>query len=269
MAGVCQAAGPSSRPKRKRRSFGLLSYRRVCGAALVIVAAATSASAYAPGGQEKHPIYVGVSVCTQCHAGPDSKHLFSQWRVSKHAQAYASLWSPEAKEIAKLSGIPEEPQRAAACLGCHVAGYDTEDWEKEDTFFVEDGIQCESCHGPGSEYIGADVMGDMMDLEKAKRFGLKIPGERECLACHNVKGSHVAVLQAPPVDIKKELASLCGLAPDPTSMPADPAVVGTSREPQRLQESPGAAGDEQHKYVGVMACAPCHQGLSSQASSPG
>ena len=62
------------------------------------------------------------------------------------------------KEIARLSGIPQEPQEAAICLGCHATASETEDWEKDDTFHREDGVQCEMCHGPGSEYMDESVM---------------------------------------------------------------------------------------------------------------
>ena len=67
-----------------------------------------------------------VEVCTECHRGAASGHQFSRWRISKHAQAYATLWSEEAKQIARLSGIPEEPQEAAMCLGCHATASEAE-----------------------------------------------------------------------------------------------------------------------------------------------
>ncbi|UCC32604.1 MAG: beta-propeller fold lactonase family protein [Phycisphaerales bacterium] len=210
-----------------------------------------------PGVADRHPVYVGVRVCAGCHGARDGNHIFSRWRASKHAQAYACLWSPEAREIAKLSGIRQEPQDAAACLGCHATAYETEPWEKEDTFFLEDGIQCESCHGPGSEYISPNVMGDLMDREKAVRFGLKTPGERECMMCHNVKGSHVAVLRSPEVDIRKKLKSVCGRGHEQTGMPVNSPADQHGWKPQPPS---GAVSDTQYKYTGVMACARCHRG---------
>ncbi|HUU09811.1 MAG TPA: multiheme c-type cytochrome [Phycisphaerae bacterium] len=230
---------------------------RIGAATTALLLAASYAWASDPGVADRHPVYVGVRVCAECHNGPQSGHLFSRWRASKHARAYASLWSPDAKRIAELSGIREEPQKAAACLGCHVAGYDTEEWEKEDSFVAEDGIQCESCHGPGSEYISPDVMSDPMDREKAMRFGLKKPGERECMMCHKVKGSHVAILQSPEIDIKKVLASMCGGAHGSSESPAaSPSAGPTSKTP----DPPASAADARFKYTGVMACAACHQG---------
>ena len=71
---------------------------------------------------EKHPVYVGVRACTQCHQGPGMGHQCSKWLNSKHARAYAVLADPAAMKIAELSGIPQEPQESAYCLGCHATG---------------------------------------------------------------------------------------------------------------------------------------------------
>ena len=49
---------------------------------------------------------------------------------------------------------------------------------------AEDGIQCESCHGPGSKYKKKRIMADQ---KKALAAGLWEPGKDEkiCTACHN------------------------------------------------------------------------------------
>ena len=93
-------------------------------------------------GQRKHPVYVGAKVCATCHQGKDMGHQFSRWLESKHATAYAVLAKPESKKIAELSGIPQEPQESPMCLGCHATGAHVEAWEKDETFFTEDGVQC-------------------------------------------------------------------------------------------------------------------------------
>ncbi len=235
--------------------------RYVCGmtAALLIAAAIGVVWASGPGVRQRHPVYVGARVCARCHAGQNSEHVvsrwrtFSQWRASKHALAYASLWSPESKEIARLSGIPVEPQDAPACLGCHATAYDAEAWEKEDTFFLEDGIQCESCHGPGSEYIDPEVM---MDRERSIMNGMKMPDAQFCMKCHNVKGSHIAVLKSEPLDIEKELKTICRRAEDH----ADAAGHTSARHnpASTIADPPDDPIQAQHDYIGVMACAACH-----------
>jgi len=49
---------------------------------------------------------------------------------------------------------------------------------------MEEGVSCESCHGPGSEYKKMSIM---KDREKAIANGLIIPEEKVCLVCHNEK----------------------------------------------------------------------------------
>jgi len=156
-------------------------------------------------GGEKQPVYVGARVCGTCHAGPGMGNQYSLWLLAKHSAAYAALGSPEAKPIARLSGIPGEPQEAPACLGCHATAFDAEEWEKDPTFRIEDGIQCERCHGPGSEYMAEDVM---RDPEASREAGLKFVTTTECRKCHYVKGSHVAVHHKPQLDLDKALGGI-------------------------------------------------------------
>ena len=56
------------------------------------------------------------------------------------------------------------------CLGCHATAAEAEPWERDPTFAIEDGMQCEKCHGPGSEYATAEVM---TDREAAIKAGLR------------------------------------------------------------------------------------------------
>ena len=104
---------------------------------------------------KKQPVYVGVRACSRCHQGKDMGQQDSLWMMSKHARAYASLAKPEAKLIAELSGIPQAPKESPLCLGCHATGAHVEEWERDDEFRIEDGVQCEKCHGPGSVRPGS------------------------------------------------------------------------------------------------------------------
>lgn len=201
---------------------------------------------------DRHPVYVGAKVCAECHAGQEAGHQFSIWRASRHAQAYASLWTQDSRKIAELSGIKQEPQEAAMCLGCHATASDTEDWEREDSFVLRDGVQCETCHGPGSEYIDADIMADR---DKAMAAGLRMPDQGLCLKCHAVKGSHVAVMGPQEYDLQAAWKTIAhprpgqeasGSTPAPSTKPAGTLVP--------------SVGTNEHDYVGVMACAECHQG---------
>ena len=192
---------------------------------------------------DRHPVYVGARECARCHDGKGMGHQFSQWLGTKHARAYSILATPEAEEIAKLSGIPQEPQEATLCLGCHATGAHVEDWERDDTFFMEDGVQCEKCHGPGSEYVDMAVM---TDRDAAMKAGLMMPTIEHCEGCHMVKGSHVAIHNKPPLDLQKAMTEIAHPTPETWSLPS------TLKHPDARANKP--------QYIGSTACGACHKG---------
>jgi YVTN family beta-propeller protein len=190
----------------------------------------------------KKPVYIGARACGACHAGQGMGNQYSLWLHSKHSQAWAALSRPESRQIAAISGLRERPQEAAICLGCHATAYNAEPWEKDDTFRTEDGVQCERCHGPGSEYATAAVMSDR---KAAMAAGLRMPTEDDCINCHIEKGSHLAVLKITQPDIRKRLQEV--------AHPLPKAGRGMGSIPER--ERPG--------YTGSFACGKCHRGPKS------
>jgi YVTN family beta-propeller protein len=84
------------------------------------------------------------------------------------------------------------PFKSPVCLKCHTTASDSEDWQRDETFSFSDGIQCEYCHGPGSEYMDAKIMADP---KAAMNAGLIMPDEDFCLMCHMPKGSHDMTLK--------------------------------------------------------------------------
>ncbi len=198
-------------------------------------------TAVAAGAAEK--VFVGAEVCGECHGG-GQRDQFDSWYRSPHARAYATLALPEAAEIARISGINESPFSNPVCLGCHATASDVEAWQLDPTFHFEDGVQCERCHGPGSEYMPAEIM---FDSEAAKAAGLRKPDRRTCLVCHKEKGSHTAVLEVKPFNYDEALKRL-----------AHPGFGGEMREGTGRLET----ADDDPQVVGVMVCASCHRGES-------
>ncbi len=211
----------------------------LCNLVFLVIAGAAHGSKY----EQKQPVYVGSGVCASCHDGQGMGHPMSKWLVSAHAGAYGVLSKPESRRIAKLSGITQEPQDSPMCLGCHATGAEAEDWEKDDTFRTEDGVQCEKCHGAGSEYMD---LATMMNRPAAIASGLKIPTINDCENCHTLKGSHAAVHHRPPLDIEKAYRQLAhptpGMASCNTPMPL-PQPVDVDRP----------------SYIGSQACGACHK----------
>jgi YVTN family beta-propeller protein len=197
------------------------------------------------GQAKKHPVYIGAKVCGSCHDGQGMGNQYSKWLLTKHARAYAALSKPESLQIAKLSGVPEPPEKAMLCLGCHATAAEAEPWERDPTFAIEDGMQCEKCHGPGSEYATAEVM---MDRDAAIKAGLIIPTKEWCAKCHYVKGSHVAVHKLPQLNIDEALKTIAHPLPE--------KPVLSVQKVEKPVETHANAGP---KYVGSLACGSCHK----------
>ena len=83
-----------------------------------------------------------------------------------------------------------------SCLPCHTTGYgkpggypalvDGKAWSEEETARAAKrlGVQCESCHGPGSAYKKKKTMADH---DKSVAAGMLEAGkdEKTCTGCHN------------------------------------------------------------------------------------
>lgn len=116
---------------------------------------------FATSGLAQTPTFVGVEKCQPCH-----RPEFETWSQSAHAVA-----TKTAKEA---------PGFEASCLACHAT---TADGSLE-------GVQCEACHGPGSQYWPIPVM---MHRDKAVAAGLVLPQAGMCNRCHDGKDHHKAV----------------------------------------------------------------------------
>jgi hypothetical protein len=68
---------------------------------------------------------------------------------------------------------------AAKCKVCHKVQFDS--WSTSSHAERNPPLDCEGCHGPGSEYKTLAVM---KDPERAKAAGLVIPGTEFCVRCH-------------------------------------------------------------------------------------
>ncbi|MGE5178983.1 MAG: multiheme c-type cytochrome [Bacteroidota bacterium] len=145
----------------------------------------TTAAAAAPA-PAKHQ-YVGDKKCKMCHNSEKGGAQFTKWSESKHAKAFETLAGDKAKEIAKAKGIAD-PQKDAQCLSCHQTGYGEAADQFGAAFVATDGVQCESCHGAGGDYIKMKTMAGIRDKSlKAEDYGLIMPTEDGCKKCHNDK----------------------------------------------------------------------------------
>jgi nitrate/TMAO reductase-like tetraheme cytochrome c subunit len=159
-----------------RRSTRLLVPLAAVALALLLPSAALAA--------EPAHAFVGSEKCKMCHNSAPKGAQFTKWSESAHAKAYATLASEESKKIAAAKGIAD-PQKADECLRCHVTGNGAPAAKLTEKYKKEEGVSCESCHGPGGDYWKMDVMKDMA---KATAAGLVMPTEETCKGCHNAEG---------------------------------------------------------------------------------
>jgi len=104
--------------------------------------------------------YVGAKKCRMCHKKDE---VYPTWEKTPHASAFDVL--------------SEEQQKDKACLSCHATGMDAKG-------NLLGNVQCEACHGPGSEYKSKKIM---EDRELAIENGLLIPDAETCVHCHDAK----------------------------------------------------------------------------------
>jgi len=115
--------------------------------------------------------YVGQAKCKVCHM---NEH--KTWAASKHANAFTVL--------------KPEDQAKPECLSCHTTGQGKTAAAGADL----KGVQCESCHGPGSAYKAVTIMSKSKYAADrtaahaaAVAAGLVVPDEATCKTCHNEK----------------------------------------------------------------------------------
>jgi hypothetical protein len=129
--------------------------------------------------------YIGANGCKACHLAANTGAAYKIWQNSKHSKAFATLATPAAKEIAKQKGIAD-PQKDEKCVKCHDTAFGVAKAQLATTFKPGEGVGCEVCHGPGSEYKAMQVMKDI-DTGKIKgeTVGLIKADESTCVKCHN------------------------------------------------------------------------------------
>jgi hypothetical protein len=130
--------------------------------------------------------YVGTTQCKVCHNKKSEGAQYDVWKSMKHSEAFELLKSDAALEVAKARGMSEKPSESAQCLKCHVTSYDPETQSIHPKISMEDGVGCESCHGPASAHLD-----DGKKLMMKKGEGIDVlanivrPDASTCTQCHN------------------------------------------------------------------------------------
>jgi len=136
-------------------------------------------------------IYVGAEKCKNCHSAPSKGDPYDKWLGEKHSNAFKVLTSDEGKKTAKAKGI-DDASKAADCLKCHVTAFEAPAAMKSNKFDPTLGVQCETCHGPGSKHVDARLKDEGDDDAAAAKLLVLPAGEiigaptaETCMKCHN------------------------------------------------------------------------------------
>ncbi|MBI3697886.1 MAG: hypothetical protein HY238_24020 [Acidobacteria bacterium] len=142
--------------------------------------------------------YVGIKTCAVCHSGGLALNMAASWSKTAHASIF--------KE--GVNGVASD-HYGSSCLACHTVGYDANPkavnggfddvaaqlkWTfptalKAGNFdAVPDAlknvanIQCENCHGPGSQHVRSG--GNIVEISVASNSGA-------CSQCHAAATHHI------------------------------------------------------------------------------
>ena len=152
---------------------------------------------------EELPVFVGKSVCLDCHGEQGKVRPCLVEPIAGHERSYDLLQKPEAEHIAWLSGVPEPPAENRVCLECHATSGDEGPRWRAETFDITDSVQCEACHGAGSVHIR--IARRLLEQRKLppelrpeppdpRRF-IRQGHHEQCVACHRDRDSHRMVMR--------------------------------------------------------------------------
>ncbi|HEY7426426.1 MAG TPA: multiheme c-type cytochrome [Gemmataceae bacterium] len=105
-------------------------------------------------------LYVGARFCKRCHEQPRTDDNtdyvllteYEKWKKEdKHAQVYQVLTEDRSQQMGKILDWPNV-KKDPRCLNCHAANNIPVERLSND-FDICDGVSCDICHGPASQWI--------------------------------------------------------------------------------------------------------------------
>jgi hypothetical protein len=173
--------------------------------------------------------YSGPGSCasSNCHGGVQPKSLvriaqneYSIWAAQdKHARAYTALSNSVSLRMGKILALEQAPNKSDKCLACHALNVRPE--QRAQTFqSIDDGVSCESCHGPAVGWLGSHTIRNWTHEQSLKRgmYDTRDLAKRSdrCLACHlgtaEKEVDHVMIAAGHP-DLTFELESFSSAMP--------------------------------------------------------
>ncbi|HZK90693.1 MAG TPA: multiheme c-type cytochrome [Stellaceae bacterium] len=166
---------------------------------LLLVSANWGAPALAQG-EPALGIHLGVATCSgsSCHgaaerprnsAVPGNEYLI--WSTKdKHRNAYNVLLQDRALRMAHALGLPDAANQKM-CLDCHADNVPANLRGRQ--FQIADGVQCETCHGGASRWLGSHISGASHAQNIAAGLyptNQPVARAEKCLNCHLGDSAH-------------------------------------------------------------------------------
>jgi hypothetical protein len=140
----------------------------------------------------KVPKFLGAPSCSSssCHGGAGAnKDQFLVWSKYDyhHTRPYATLETARAEHIAEALKLGE-PTRNPACTACHAPLQTVPVVRLSQGLRIADGVSCESCHGPGEQWLRGHTRHDWSHADRV-RDGMRdlrnlYVRANTCVACH-------------------------------------------------------------------------------------
>ena len=211
---------------------------------------------------DKNARYVGMNQCRRCH-----DEIMKSFSTSRHSKAFVSLASRGKDDDGK-------------CVPCHVTGYGKAGGfdNLEDTPEMS-GVQCESCHGPGSLHTGKITAEEFsLSMCNACHPLGKVEGmAAECDRCHPDFRRHLEKVRRKDLIVKKPIEKTCIACHDADNDPDFDlkslySAVGHGRVTEDFSEIESSAEDKGKvvflesrpevksgtSYAGNDSCRECH-----------
>lgn len=187
-------------------TLGGMIANRITGLAALLLLAAMAITALAIGISPATPaataqasannVHLGVASCSgsTCHGRNEAdgkivrQDELMRWQEPStpggaHSRAFSVLSNARSRQIAQRLGLGN-PESAPMCLGCHAAPAS----QRGPRFQLSDGVGCESCHGPASNWIVAHYSVDASHQRNVSLGMVPLENPRArasvCLDCH-------------------------------------------------------------------------------------
>lgn len=200
VASVALAAGPQSVARAPQapaqQPAGSTGTASTADPAAQQAAAGAPADAGATERASSPGTYLGVASCasSSCHGSTQplqatrvlQNEYFTWLNSDRHARAYNVLFDNRSKRIARNMRLRGAPHKETLCLDCHSSNVPTR--LVSGVVDLEDGIQCETCHGPAGGWRAEHTEPGWTHEKSVERglVDLRLTTVRAgtCLPCH-------------------------------------------------------------------------------------